>query len=53
MAGAFMLLFGVAITSYIMDNFNGMIMKFNKMNNMYDEESQLSLFFGTMQRFND
>ena len=32
MAGAFLLLFGVAITSFIMDHFNSMIMQFNKFN---------------------
>jgi len=32
MAGAFMLLFGVAITSFIMENFNRMIMRLDKIN---------------------
>ena len=52
LAGAFILLFGVAITSYIMDNFNGMIMQFNRLNKSFEEENKLSLFFGTIERFN-
>ena len=52
LAGAFMLLFGVAITSYIMENFSDMILLFNKFSKTFEEESKLSLFFGTMERFN-
>ena len=47
--GAFMLLFGVAITSYIMDNFNNMVMQLEKLNKNFDEDHTLSLFFGTME----
>ena len=52
MLGAFILLFGVAVTSYIMDNFNRMILQINSLNKPFEEENKLSLFFGTMERFN-
>jgi len=48
-----MLLFGVAITSYIMDNLNSMILKIRQSNKSFEEADQLCLFLGTMERFND
>ena len=49
---AFLLLFGVAITSYIMENLNGMISALHNLQADFEENDKLSLFMGTLERFN-
>lgn len=50
--GAFILLIGVTLTSYITENLAIMIVKLQKINEGFSDESGLSFFFGTLQRFN-
>ena len=50
--GSFLLLFGVAITSYIMEHLTKMIMAIRELKKMHEEEDQLSVFLGTLERFN-
>ena len=51
-AAAFVLLFGVTITSYIMDTLNGMISALHNLQADFEENDKLSLFMGTLERFN-
>lgn len=51
-AGAFMLLLGVAIFSYIMGNFIGILHSFKNFNEDIEDENNLNRFFGTLQKFN-
>ena len=39
---SFLLLFGVAMTSFIMDNLNNMLLKLNQFNKDFEDESKLS-----------
>mmetsp|Transcript_9853 Transcript_9853/g.14916 ORF Transcript_9853/g.14916 Transcript_9853/m.14916 type:complete len:180 (-) Transcript_9853:1524-2063(-) len=50
--GSFILLFGVAITSFIMENLNNMIVQLNSIQKNFEENDKLSLFLGTMEKFN-
>lgn len=50
---AFMLLFGVAVFSYIMNKFIELVHYFEKYNSDFDEGDKLSKFFGTLSKFND
>ena len=50
--GSFILLFGVAITTFIMENLNRMIVQLNSIQKTFEENDQLSLFLGTMEKFN-
>mmetsp|Transcript_33579 Transcript_33579/g.51651 ORF Transcript_33579/g.51651 Transcript_33579/m.51651 type:complete len:150 (+) Transcript_33579:1350-1799(+) len=50
--GAFILLFGVMITSYIMENFSEMLIQIQNFNHTFEDSVQLSLFLGTLRRFN-
>lgn len=50
--GAFVLLGGVAIFSYIMGNFIDILDRFKKFHEELDEGDELTKFFGTMQKFN-
>lgn len=49
---AMILLFGVAIFSYIMGNFKEVLEKFNQLNEDLDDGDELTKFFGLLQRFN-
>jgi len=49
---AFILLFGVAITSLIIENFMRMILQMNNLRKSFEESDKLSLFLGTMEKFN-
>ena len=51
--GACILLFGVAIFSYIMGHFTDILGVVMTLGNDYDESEQLPLFFGTLQKFNN
>jgi len=51
--GAFMLLSGVAIFSYIMGNFIEILDKYRMFNQEIEDGDQLSRFFGTMFQFNE
>ena len=51
--GSFLLLFGVAITSYIMEHLTKMIVAIRELTKTHEEEDNLSVFFGTLERFND
>jgi len=51
--GAFVLLFGVATTSLIVENIMSMILQMNAHQKSFEQSQQLSLFFGTMERFNE
>ena len=46
------MLFGVSITSYVMDNLNNMIVKIKENNSHFEETDKLALFIGTLVRFN-
>ena len=50
--GAFLMLFGASITSYIMDGLSTMMQKFLEFNKAYEENSQLSFFIKTLEHFN-
>jgi len=49
---AFVLLFGVAIFSYIMGIFLNILESWNAFNSDHDEGEQLIKFFGTLKKFN-
>ena len=49
---ALMLLFGVAIFSYIMGNFIEILEQLNMLNASFDESDQLSKFFGLIRNYN-
>ena len=51
--GAFVLLFGVLITSVVMENFNQMLNKLKEIDSQYQDYENLYLFIGTIQRFNE
>jgi len=48
-----MLLFGVAIFSYIMGNVMGLIDLYGEYSADFDEGDHLSKFLGTLKKFND
>ena len=50
--GAFLMLFGASITSFIMDGLSTMMKKFYELNKNYEENSQLSYFIKTLEHFN-
>ena len=50
--GAFILLFGVAIFSYIMGNFINILELMQAYNASLDDGDNLSKFFGVVQKFN-
>ena len=50
--GSMVLLFGVAVTSFIMENLNKMLFKFQEINQNFEQDHKLSQFFGTIERFN-
>ena len=49
---AFILLFGVAIFSYILGQFSEILISFNKLNASIDEGDELTKFFGLLKQFN-
>jgi hypothetical protein len=49
----FILLFGVAVFSYIMSNFQQILQNFNKLNATIDESDELGNFFGMLCKYND
>lgn len=50
---AMILLFGVAIFSYIMGNFIAILDQYRHLNADLDEGDELARFFGLIRRFND
>ena len=50
---AFIMLFGVMITSFLMENFSQMIQELKNFNKNYDESDRFNLFLGTMKKLND
>lgn len=48
----FVLMFGVAIFSYIMGNFISILDSFKEMNSIIDEGDSLARFLGLLKRFN-
>mmetsp|Transcript_5468 Transcript_5468/g.8509 ORF Transcript_5468/g.8509 Transcript_5468/m.8509 type:complete len:306 (+) Transcript_5468:1462-2379(+) len=50
---AMIMLFGVMITSFVMDNFSKMIQELNNFNKSYDESNRFNLFIGTMKKLNE
>lgn len=50
---AIILLFGVAIFSYIMGNFINILDQYNNLNSDLDEGDELARFFGLIRRFNE
>ena len=50
---AIILLFGVAIFSYIMGNFISILDQYQNLNSDLDEGDELARFFGLIRRFND
>jgi hypothetical protein len=51
--GAFILISGVAMFSYLMGNFIDILGTYNDLNADLDDGDNLSKFFGTMKHFND
>ena len=49
---AFILFFGVMLTSVIMENFSQMIKQIKDFNRGYENSDDLNLFFGTLKRVN-
>jgi len=52
LAGATFLLVGVMITSFIIESLNQMLSKVQRINESFEETDKLSLFFGTLKKFN-
>lgn len=52
MLTAFILLFGVAIFSYVMGNFIEILETFKSVNQDFDDGDHLSKFFGLIKQFN-
>ena len=50
---SFILMFGVALFSYILGNLIEIIRKLQKLNDSLEEEEALEMFFGMIKRFND
>ena len=50
--GAFILLFGVSITSFIMDRLNHMILQINSLQKDFEWNNEMSLFIKTLEKFN-
>jgi len=50
---AWILLFGVAIFSYIMGNFIDILQQFKKFHEDLDDGDNLMKFFGTLEKFNN
>ena len=53
LVGAFILLFGVAIFSYIMGNFIEILQQFKKFHEDLEDGDNLMKFFGTLKKFNN
>mmetsp|Transcript_26419 Transcript_26419/g.40334 ORF Transcript_26419/g.40334 Transcript_26419/m.40334 type:complete len:161 (-) Transcript_26419:1043-1525(-) len=53
LVGAFILLFGVAIFSYIMGNFIDILQQFKKFHEDLEDGDNLTKFFGTLKKFNN
>ena len=51
--GACILLFGVLVTSFVMENFMQMINNLRMVEESFDDSDQLSLFMATLKKFND
>lgn len=51
-AGAFFLLFGVALNSFVVENLNQMLKRMNETNKNFEEAEKLSHFIGTLGKFN-
>ena len=51
-AGAILLLGGVTVTSYILENLMTMINRLRVLNKDHEETDRLSEFIGTLERFN-
>jgi len=49
---AILLVFGVMMTSIVMDNFSLMLKQIKNFNTTFEDSVQLSLFMGTLKRFN-
>lgn len=49
---SFMLLFGVAIFSYIMNNLLSLVNQYDEHTGEYDDGDELNRFFGTLTKFN-
>ena len=50
--GATILLFGVLLTSFVMENFINMIRQIRQVNGSFEESNKLSLFLTTLRKFN-
>ena len=50
---SFIMLFGVMLTSLLMENFSQMIQELKNFNKNYDESDRFNLFLGTMRKLND
>ena len=51
--GAFIMLFGVIVTSFITESFTKMIMIIKEFRKDYEDNLALSMFFTTIKRFNE
>jgi len=49
---AFLLVFGVMLTSLVMDNFSKMLKQIQNFNAGFEDSDHLSMFLGTLKRFN-
>jgi len=47
------MLFGVMLTSLLMENFSKMIVELRHFNKTYDESDRFYLFLGTMKKLNE
>ena len=50
---SFTMLFGVMVTSMVMDNFSKMVQQLRTFNKSFDDSERLSLFMGTIRKMND
>lgn len=50
--GAFILLMGVAIFSFVMSIFSGLLLKLNKFNAEPEDDENLAKFLGVLKKFN-
>ena len=50
---AFIMLYGVMVTSIVMESFSLMLKELRNFNKSYEESAKLNLFLGTLKKFNE
>mmetsp|Transcript_29534 Transcript_29534/g.44952 ORF Transcript_29534/g.44952 Transcript_29534/m.44952 type:complete len:174 (+) Transcript_29534:1407-1928(+) len=50
---SFLMLFGVMITSYLVESFSEMVAELRNFNKDHEESEKLNMFFGTLEKYNE